>query len=849
MPRISKAKLAPEAFIPTGRNAECKRCSLCKTSVADQKELVCLWGSGNPQAKVMLVGEAPGKAEILQEQPFMGEAGDLLSKVLIEAGLKRSDVYSTNSIKCRPPLNRVPKPLEQKACNPYVDFEIRQVKPAVIGLLGATALKAVTGLDGISKLRGKPIWSDKYQCWCIPTWHPAFILRNGKIGEEADQFKRDIAYIKKVADTGDTGQLKTEYTVIDSKELFTGMMLTLNASTIASVDTETHGDYLIGKILTVQFSVKPGTGFVIPFYKTGLEYTEPTDKIWNAEDEQYIWTELKNYLENVEKKKCGQNIKYDYQFFKLYGIRLRGVVFDTMLGHYLLNENAKGQHDLGTLALKYTDMGEYSLEFYQTLGIEPSDVGQATMIKAPPEALYKYGCKDADATLRLYCVLAPKVTQFGLMPLLQKVMVPMSLVLADMELTGVLVDLDYYKNLAKQYEENIAKAEIELKTYPDVQWLERHQQKPVNFNSSDQMRVLFYELLKLPIYKYTSTKGRKNKTNNKPSTDKESLEHLAEDHPLPGLLLKHRKLAKFYSTYVKPMPDLVKSDGRLHTSYQQHVTVTGRLSSSNPNLQNIPKKGDMAKEIRAGIIAPPGYKIVEADLGQIEFRLLANQCKDPVMLADLSNPSMDIHRQIASIAFRITPEQVSQDLREKAKTIVYSIIYGKGAENLAKQTGLGVDQVQAIFGAIYKRYPMMKQWMDTTAKRAETVGEVIGWTGRRRRLAEGFKSGVEALMAEARRQGVNAPIQGGAHDLMSINTIKVKAEFTRRGLHSRIVMTIHDALIVEAKDEELKEVIEILHTKMTDRPPQIIVPLTVDIAVGLRLAETEKLPKDYFTKG
>ena len=643
--------------------------------------------------------------------------------------------------------------------------------------------------------------------------------------------------------------ITTAYRTVTELGHFEALMAELCASTVASLDTETYGDFLTGTILSVQFSTKVGTGWVIPFYKTGPEYSEPTERCWTVEENDYLWKMLKSYLENPDKKKVGQNIKYDYQFFRYYNIRLKGIIFDTMLGHYLLDENAKGQHDLGTLAKKYTDMGDYSTNLPTVLDIPASKMGPLSMIKLPPEVLCEYACKDVDATLRLYCVLQPQVKNYGLLPLLQKIMLPLSVVLADMEMAGVLIDKDYYLKLAAKYECEIKTLTEELNSFPDVKWLERQQKKPVNFNSPDQMRVLFFDILKLPVYKKTNNKKRKTNAESKPSTDKEVLTRLADEHPIPKLLLRHRKLSKFYSTYVKPMPDLARTDGRLHTSYMQHITVTGRLSSKNPNLQNIPKREpELAKELRLGIVAPEGYTLIEADLGQIEFRLLANECKDPTMLADLSDTKMDIHKKIASVGFKIPMEQVSPDMREKAKTIVYSVLYGKGEENLAKDTGLHVDQVVAIFNAIYSRYPMLKQWMDSTSRRAETTGEVIGWTGRRRRLANGFKSGIEALMGEARRQAVNSPIQGGAHDILSCASIQIKSALIRGNYESRLIMTIHDSLILEVKNEELEAILKMVKEKMETRPGNIKVPLTVDISVGNKLGDMTKLPKDYFTK-
>jgi DNA polymerase-1 len=429
-------------------------------------------------------------------------------------------------------------------------------------------------------------------------------------------------------------------------------------------------------------------------------------------------------------------------------------------------------------------------------------------------------------------------------------MIPLSFVLGEMELTGVLVDTEYYKKLAEEYESKIKELEDEFNSYPDVKLLERKQGKPVNFNSPTQMKALFYDLLKLPILKYTKNKNKKNKNAPpNPSTDEETLEKLAEYHPIPKVLMKHRKFSKFLSTYVKPVPDLLYSDGRLHTNYFQQVTVTGRLASSKPNLQNLPKKEpEMAMQIRRGLVATEGYTFIESDLGQIEFRLLANECRDETMLKDISS-GLDIHKTIASIAFNVSYDKVTPVIREKAKTIVYSIVYGKGEENLAKETGFTVEQVKAIFGAIYRRYPRVKPYMLSLINRAKTTGEVTNWIGRRRRLADGFKSGVEILMAEAERQAVNSPIQSGAHDILSVATIKIYSELKRRNLKSRLVLTIHDSLVLEVKNEELNEVIKLVKTIMETSPSKkIIVPLIVDIAVGTKLGEMVKLKKEDLEK-
>ena len=827
-----------------GRNGECKKCPLHKTSTAEDKSYVCLWGHGNTKSSIMLVGEAPGKDELLQEIPFIGESGKVLAKYLKEAGMSRKDVYTTNSVKCRPPENRAPRPSELTKCGEYLDYEIQSQKPKVIGLLGAVALKRVLGVDGITKLRGKPMWSEKYKCYCVPTWHPSYLLRRDEDIDSTAQFVKDLQLIKQIGKTGKTGQLETKITICDTLHSFNQLIEHTKKAKVLSVDTETAGDYLTGKIITIQFSWKPGDAWVVPINTSGSE------SFWAKNDEKEIWAKLKEVLEDASIKKIGQNIKYDYQFLKLYDVTLRGVVFDTMLASYLLNENDKRGHNLTDLSLKYTDMGNYTNEFWEILGIKKEkDIDSFTYSKAPLKVLAKYGGKDADCVLRVFIQIFPKLKTQGLLVLLQKVMVPLSFALADMEIAGVAVDVPYYKKLAKQYEVKIAEMEEALLDFTEIKELEKKQGKSVNFNSSDQIRVLFYQILKLPIYKYVSSKNRKTKGPKKPSTDKEVLEKLAEHHEIPKLMQEYRKLTKFLSTYIAPVPELVKSDGRLHTSYLQTRTVTGRLSSSNPNLQNIPvREPEKAKEVRNGILASKGHVLLEADFAQIEFRLLANECGDETMIKDISDTSMDIHRRIASIGFGIPYEEVTDELRYKAKTIVYSIIYGKSEENLAKETDLDIDQVRGVFAAIFIRYLKVRPYMESLKRRGETVGEVVNWIGRRRRLYQDFRSNNPTIIEHAKRQAVNSPIQGGAHDILSIATLRVRKALHDGGFKSKLVLTIHDSLTIDTVKEELNEVIKLVKIEMEKPIPKINVPMAVDIKIGTRFGEMKKLTLEEINK-
>ncbi len=872
----------------TGRNPVCKLCTLNKTSQADDTSLVCLWGTGPETADIVLVGEAPGFDEIKGNEPFIGDSGKLLNEYLGKASINRGDIYITNTTKCRPPMNRAPKNNEIKACAPYLDYELKQIKPKVIGVLGSIALKRVLNVDGITKLRGKPTWSHNYNCWVVPMYHPSYILRNGKSVEMTEALLKDLKLVKRIAETGETGQISTKITVVDTLEKWGELKTHLANAQITSFDLETMGTFLNGDILSAQFCWEVGNAWVLPFFKTfkdtpcstcdcegKIKLTKEEKKelntkkrtkecptcngrkglandpqpLWSKEHYKTIWAGLKPWIESANYKKVGQNIKYDYKFMRQFDVRLQGVIFDTMLAHYLLDENNPKAHALDEMGLKFTDMGNYALEIYNALGVESKDIDENTYARAPFDVLCKYGGKDADCTFRLMCIFFPKIKEQKLMPLLTKIMIPLSFELAEMERTGIEIDVQYYERLKVEYEEKLKIVEDKLYDFPAVKALEQRQVKPVNFNSHDQIRVLFFDILKLPVIKKTKkNKKSKNKTAPKPSTDAEVLEQLADMHDIPKFMQEQRKLAKFLSTYVV-MPKYAGEDGRVHTSYTQHITVTGRLSSGHPNLQNIPKHDpEMAKQIRNGIRATKGYIFGEWDYGQLEFRLLGYVCGDPQMLKDLSDPKMDIHKRIASVAFEVPYEQVTKELREQAKTIVYALVYGKTKDNLAKETGLSVDQVEAVIEAIFGRYPRLKPWIEQTQNRAKAGYDIIAWSGRRRHLQNAYskansmpnRRAKEMMIAEASRQAVNSPIQGGGSDILCVATVRVCRKLRKLGLKTRPVLTIHDSLILEIWEPELEQVKQLMKEEMLRQIGKITVPMVIDSSFGYRLGDMEK---------
>ena len=568
-----------------------------------------------------------------------------------------------------------------------------------------------------------------------------------------------------------------------------------------SVDTETTSlDPFAAELVGVSFAVDPGEAAYLAIAHRGP----------GAPDQLGVERAvalLRPWLEDASKPKLGQNLKYDQHVLANHGVRLAGVVHDTLLQSYVLESSAR--HDMDTLAERYLGLktityDEVTGKGAQRIGFEQVDVQRAT----------EYSAEDADVTLRLHRVLYPKVAAD---PKLEYVYgtieMPVREVLFRMERTGVLVDAARLDAQSRELGQKMI--ELEQKAFAEAG-------QPFNLNSPKQIGEIFFERLKLPVVKKTPSGS--------PSTDEDVLEKLALDYPLPKTLLEYRSVSKLKSTYTDKLPRMVNpKTGRVHTNYGQVTAVTGRLASNDPNLQNIPVRTPEGRRIREAFIAPPHHAIVSADYSQIELRIMAHLSEDQGLL-DAFARGEDIHRATAAEIFGRSPREVSAEERRYAKTINFGLIYGMSAFGLAQQLGLERATAQAYIDSYFARYPGVQRYMATTRQTAREQGYVETVFGRRLWLPE-IRNSNQARRAGAERAAINAPMQGTAADLIKLAMIAVQGWLDRERLGAKLIMQVHDELVLEVPEPELGRVKQELPELMTG-VATLRVPLVVDIGVG-----------------
>jgi len=634
---------------------KCNKCSLFKTC-----KKPCIQSSGPVPTDIMLVGTNPGADEDEQGFNFVGAAGKRLDIMLKEVPLERRNLRIANLVRCKTPDNREPTKEEIKTCSPYLEEEIKEANPHIIVPLGGIALQYILGLEGSTKWAGTRHWSKKYNCWIMPTYHPAYICRAlGLQDTMVDHLKNVVEWLKNPVEP-DPPKYVVANTIEKAKRLFSR----LNEVDIFSVDLETSGlDFRKDKILCCSFSWKERTGVVLPILQQDCK------ELWKPAEKKWIIEQLKKVLEgNIHK--IGQNLKFDIQFLKVFGIKLNNYKFDTMLAHHLLDENAGREgHGLDTMVLRYfPDMGKYDEGLSKYLTTK-----NTSYAVIPNEVLWEYAAKDADATFRCYKKFKPELEKQGLMRLFNKITIPFQKVLLEAEYNGVRLDIKHLKELEVEYSDRLKKIEEDFcdtpavketrkmlykkaaekiekrydklkakpKTVTKDQYIKKYT-KPVAFNlrSSQQLQVLLFDVLKLESVKETKKGGR--------STDAEVLDILAEKSPELKQLKEHRDLSKLLSTYVVGMLERKDENGRIHTDYHVDGTTTGRLASSNPNLQNIPRDS----EIKECFIPDPKCILLEADFVQAEYRCWAHYANDKKMISAIKS-GVDIHKQMASICFNL----------------------------------------------------------------------------------------------------------------------------------------------------------------------------------------------------
>ena len=593
-----------------------------------------------------------------------------------------------------------------------------------------------------------------------------------------------------------------DYQLITDHAAFMSWVEQLRDAELFAFDTETTSlNYMEARVVGVSFAIEPGTAAYVPF---GHDYVGVEDQL----SEELVLSTLKPLLEDPDKAKVGQNLKYDRSVLLNHGITLRGIDFDTMLESYVLNSVAS-RHDMDSLAQKHLAMTTIKFEEVAGKGAKQLPFNQVKLELAGP-----YAAQDADITLRLHRVLWPQLqVQPGLLEVFTNIELPLIEVLSRIERNGALVSKDM---LLTQSAELAKRLEVLQREAFELAGEE------FNLSSPKQLGYILFEKLHLPVLKKTP-KGA-------PSTAEEVLADLALDYPLPKLLMEYRGLSKLKSTYTDKLPLMISPvSGRIHTSYHQAVAATGRLSSSDPNLQNIPVRNEEGRRVRQAFIAAPGYQLVAADYSQIELRIMAHLSQDAGLLQAFSE-GMDIHRATAAEVFSVAPSEVTAEQRRRAKATNFGLIYGMSAFGLAKQLNISRGEAKDYIDTYFARYPGVQHYMDDVRAGAAERGYVETLFGRRLYLPEiNASNGMRRQAAE--RTAINAPMQGTAADIIKKAMIDVDQWLAVADVDAKVIMQVHDELVFEVKSEQVDTFTADI-IRLMERATTLDVPLIVDVGMG-----------------
>ena len=594
---------------------------------------------------------------------------------------------------------------------------------------------------------------------------------------------------------------KPEYTLIETEYELEELAKELETATEFAFDTETssinaHEADLVG----ISFSLEKNKAYYIPVSK---------DKKEAKETLKYF----KKALENKQILKIGQNIKYDLTMMLNYGITVQGNLFDTMIAHHLLKPQLK--NNLDYLAETYLD--------YKTIHIDEligkKGKNQRNMSDLSPEKVKDYAAEDADITLQLKNIFAPKITDNKLEDLLNNIEMPLVYVLTEMEHNGVVIDVEFLNNYRTELIEKITEIEAKIYEISGTRF---------NISSPKQLGEILFAKLKI------SDKPKLTKTKQFATGEDELLKY-QKDHEIVDLILSYRSLKKLITTYVDSLPKLVnRKTGKIHTSYNQAVTVTGRLSSNNPNLQNIPIRTPEGREIRKSFIPSEGNILIDADYSQVELRIMAHLSQDQNMLNAFQN-NLDIHTQTAANIFKVKLEDVTKEMRSQAKTANFAMIYGSSAFGLAQSLNISREEAKVLITNYFETYPKVKEFMNKMIKQARDEEFVTTLMGRKRYLKD-INSRNSLVRSNAERNAINTPIQGSAADIIKIAMINLSRKISELNLKSKMTMQVHDELMLDVPIEEKDQVVELIKNVM-ENAVEISVPLLVDVEVGENWAE------------
>ena len=597
------------------------------------------------------------------------------------------------------------------------------------------------------------------------------------------------------------------YQAVMNADDLAALITKMTAAGRFALDTETTSPHPMRALLVgVSVAWEPHVAYYIP---CGHRYLGAPPQLARA----MVLDSLRPLLENPAVEKIGQNIKYDAIVLARHGIDLKGIAYDTMIASYLLNPS-KRSHSLDQIALDF--LGHKNVTYEEVAG---KGRQQVTFDMVPLEEAVPYACEDADITLLACETLAPEIKNLALQDLMERVELPLIPVLMRMEMNGVLLDTDRLRTLSGSFQKQLEALEAEIHTLAG---------EPFNIKSSQQLGLILFEKLGLPVQKKT-----KKKTGY--STDVEVLTKLAAMHELPALVLRHRALAKLKSTYVDALMDLIDPQtGRVHTSFNQTVTATGRLSSSDPNLQNIPIRTAEGREIRKAFVPPDGWRILSADYSQVELRILAHYSEDQILIRAFEADE-DIHTRTACEVFAIDPQMISDELRRHAKVINFGIIYGMGPFSLAQDLGISQKMAKTYIDNYFSRYQGVKGFIDQTIETARATRQTSTLLGRIRLLPE-IDSKNHNIRQFAERTAVNTPIQGTAADLIKLAMIEVDRRLLTENFRARMLLSVHDEIVLEAPREEIDPVGDLVRSTM-ENVWELAVPLKVNLAVGTNWSE------------
>lgn len=692
------------------------------------------------------------------------------------------------------------KKLEDNRANAELSYELATIKLDVeLDCTPETLLKATPDRDALIELYGQ---------LAFKSWLTELLDGGTGVVEAAEKSAASAAVsgTPKAAPAADMAAVKIDrshYETIVDEAAFSRWLDKLRSAEVFAFDTETDSlDYMVANLVGVSFAVAEGEAVYVPVAHDYLDAPQQLDRDW-------VLAQLKPILEDAQQAKVGQNLKYDASVLARYDIDMRGIAHDTMLASYVYNSVA-GKHDMDSLALRF--MQHSCISFEQVAG---KGKNQLTFNQIDLEQAAPYAAEDADVTLCLHHRLLPLLEQDDkLLSVYRDIEMPLVPVLSRIERTGVLIN----DMLLGAQSQEIAQRldELEKKAF-DIAGQE------FNLSSPKQLQTIFFEQMKLPVIKKTPS--------GTPSTNEEVLQELALDYPLPAVILEYRGLAKLKSTYTDKLPKMINpATGRVHTSYHQAVTATGRLSSTDPNLQNIPIRNEEGRRIRQAFIAPHGWKIMAVDYSQIELRIMAHLSGDKALL-EAFQQGKDIHAATAAEILGISIDQVTSEQRRRAKAVNFGLIYGMSAFGLAKQLGIPRGEAQAYMDTYFERYPGVMQYMEDTRSTAAEQGYVETLFGRRLHLPEiTSRNGMRRKAAE--RAAINAPMQGTAADIIKKAMLLVDEWIEAEGAgRVKLLMQVHDELVFEVEESALSE-IESKVQKLMESAAELKVPLVAEAGHG-----------------